>query len=53
MAAEIEATIGETPELIEGGSGVFDVLCEGALIYSKAETGRFPKPGELAELLQD
>jgi selenoprotein W-related protein len=53
VAAEIGAAIGATPELIEGGSGVFEVVRDGALIYSKKETGRFPNPGELTELLQD
>lgn len=37
--------------MIEGGRGIFDVVVEGDLVFSKAETGRFPKPGEIATLL--
>lgn len=36
----------------EGVSSQFDVLRDGALVYSKAETHRFPEPGEVLALLQ-
>ena len=49
-AAEIESVTGTAPELIPGESGVFDVVRDGERLYAKSETGRFPKPGELAEL---
>lgn len=35
--------------LVTGGSGVFDVVVDGDLIYSKAETGRHANPGEVLE----
>tara|TARA_R110002110_G_scaffold153501_3_gene346893 strand:+ start:289 stop:417 length:129 start_codon:yes stop_codon:yes gene_type:complete len=34
------------------GKGIFDVSLNGALIYSKYETGRFPAPGEITHLIQ-
>jgi len=37
--------------LIEGGGGVFTVVVDGNLIYSKKETGRFPELGEVADLI--
>jgi selenoprotein W-related protein len=38
--------------LIAGSGGIFDVKLDGALIYSKAETGRFPEAGEVTAILQ-
>jgi selT/selW/selH-like putative selenoprotein len=39
-------------ELIEGSGGIFDVVADGALIFSKHRTGRFPEPGEIARVLK-
>ncbi len=39
------------PELVQGGSGVFDVHVDGQRIYSKDETGRFPDPDEILRQL--
>lgn len=33
-----------------GTKGVYDVVVDGELIYSKAETGRHAEPGEVLEL---
>lgn len=33
-----------------GSKGVFDVTVDGAIIYSKAETGRHAEPGEVLDL---
>lgn len=33
-----------------GSAGVYDVVVDGELIYSKAETGRHAEPGEVLEL---
>ena len=32
--------------LIPSGGGVFDIRVDGATVFSKAESGRFPEPGE-------
>ena len=37
--------------MVEGGRGIFDVVVEGDLIFSKHQVGRFPKPGELTKML--
>ncbi|MFT7220698.1 MAG: hypothetical protein ACI8Z1_002318 [Candidatus Azotimanducaceae bacterium] len=33
------------------GKGIFDVVIEGTLVYSKYETHRFPGPGEVIALM--
>jgi selT/selW/selH-like putative selenoprotein len=35
-----------------GGKGQFDVVADGALVFSKHETGRFPEDGEILEALR-
>ncbi len=35
-----------------GGSGVFDVVVNDQLIYSKGQTGRHAEPGEVLRLFQ-
>jgi selT/selW/selH-like putative selenoprotein len=39
-------------ETTPGGSGQFDVLRDGKLVFSKHEVKRFPEPGEVLSLLQ-
>ena len=39
-------------ELIEGRGGIFDVVVDGRLIYSKHETGRFPDHEEVLSRLK-
>jgi len=40
--------------LIQGAGGVFDVKCDGKLIYSKQhiEGRRFPQQGEITKLVE-
>jgi len=51
LAAAIEAQTGVRPELVGGGSGVFDVDVDGARLFSKHEAGRFPDDEEILERL--
>ena len=37
------------PELVAGGGGIFDVMVDGALRYSKHSTGSFPDEDVLIE----
>jgi len=32
---------------VKGSGGVFDVVIDGQLVFSKKQEGRFPEPGEL------
>lgn len=52
MAAQIKDEFGVESELISGSGGVFDVVADGKLIFSKHETGRFPDPDEVIESLE-
>ncbi len=36
-----------------GGSGIFDVVVNDVMLYSKAETGRHAEPGEVLGLFKD
>ena len=40
------------PELIKGSGGIFDVTADGALVYSKHSTGRFPENAEVLQALR-
>lgn len=41
---------GATVELIEGGGGVFEIVRDGELVYSKRKLGRFPSDEEVASI---
>ncbi|MCY3660537.1 MAG: Rdx family protein [Caldilineaceae bacterium] len=43
----------ESMKLIAGGGGRFEVVVDGDLIYSKAETGRHAEEGELVRLVAE
>ena len=45
--AAIQEARGVESELVQGDNGVFDVVVDGKLIYSKHQTGRFPDPDEI------
>ena len=51
MSAEIKEFTDAEVKLIAGGGGVFDVRCDGKLVFSKFEKKRFPDIGEMADLL--
>jgi selT/selW/selH-like putative selenoprotein len=51
MAARISEVAGIKPELIEGRNGVFDVVADDKLIFSKHQVGRFPDDEEVIKLL--
>jgi len=40
-------------ELVRSGGGVFEVVLNGSLIYSKRATGRHCTPEEILQLLGD
>lgn len=52
MAAELEKRHAIKARLIKGGKGVFDVKADGELVFSKYQVRRFPKDGEVADLLE-
>jgi selenoprotein W-related protein len=48
----IERELGAGVELIEGRGGVFDVVADGTLLFSKKKEGRFPEPDEILRALR-
>ena len=48
----MQKTFGVEVELLASSGGVFEVVVDGKLIYSKKNLGRFPEEGEVANLLR-
>jgi len=51
VLAETKLAAGVSADLIPGSAGIFEVKKDGVVIFSKYKLGRFPKEGEIAELL--
>jgi len=51
LAAEFKERFRVEPELVKGRGGVFEVIVDGALLFSKRALGRFPEEGEVARLI--
>ena len=51
MAALLKKHCGNEVELIESTGGVFEVMVDGVLVYSKKETGEFPDEQKLVKQL--
>jgi selenoprotein W-related protein len=49
LAAEIRKARGLDATLIKGSGGQFEVVIDGALIFSKKQLGRFPETDEILE----
>jgi selT/selW/selH-like putative selenoprotein len=52
LAADLQDALDVESELLKGGAGVFDVVVDGELVFSKARSGRFPNDGEILALLE-
>lgn len=48
----MKKSLGVKSRLIAGSGGVFEVMVDGRLVFSKKEAGRFPEPGEIAGMLR-
>lgn len=51
MAAKIKEAFGTDPKLIPKGGGVFEVVVDDELVYSKLQTGSFPNEEQLINKL--
>jgi selT/selW/selH-like putative selenoprotein len=47
LAATIKSETGVESELVCGGGGIFDVVVDGDMIFSKFELDRFPEDDEI------
>jgi len=48
----MKKTFGAEVELISSSGGVFEVIAEDSLIFSKKGLGRFPEDGEVEHLVK-
>jgi selenoprotein W-related protein len=48
----LEGALGIESDLVASGGGVFEISVGGKLIFSKRSLGRFPRDGEVVELLR-
>ena len=49
----IREEFGVESQLVKGDEGVFDVVADGRLVFSKHREGRFPEEQEVLEALRD
>jgi len=47
LAADLNEKYGVEVRLIESGGGVFEVVVDGDLVFSKKELSRFPEHSEI------
>ncbi len=52
LAAEIKQRFGVEPVLIPGKGGIYDVVVDGKMIFSKHAEGRFPEDHEVFDALE-
>jgi len=51
--AELCEAFGVESEMVPGRDGIFDVYIDEKLVFSKFETGQFPKPGEIIQKIKE
>ena len=52
LADELRTDFNVEVKLVPGTNGIFDVIVDGKRVFSKAEVGRFPEPGEVSNKLK-
>lgn len=52
LAEELRKEFNVEANLVPGRGGIFDVIVDDKLVYSKAKTGRFPEPGEVTKIMK-
>jgi len=53
LAAELQKQYPDSViELRKGSGGAFEIKCDGELIFSRLQQGRFPEPGEIVKKLR-
>ena len=52
LADELHNAFGVKAKLVPGRNGIFDVIVDDKLIFSKSQTGRFPETGEVVAKLK-
>ncbi len=52
MAEELRKNFGAGVKLVPGHNGIFDVIVDEEMVFSKYEAGRFPNHGEVSSKLK-
>ncbi len=52
LATELQNTFGVKANLIPGRKGIFDVIVDSKMLFSKFQEGRIPETGEIAAKLK-
>ncbi|MBA3003138.1 MAG: SelT/SelW/SelH family protein [Desulfurivibrio sp.] len=52
LEAELTQQFGAEIELIPGSNGIYEIMADGRLIFSKQKSGRFAEPEEIIRLIQ-
>jgi selenoprotein W-related protein len=53
LGIELKKNYGAEVVYKDGKNGIYNVIVDGELIFSKFDKGRFPKKGEILEILQN
>jgi len=52
LGAELTKEFGVVAKFIESGGGVYEIVVNNNLIFSKKQLNRFPNKGEIVELIK-
>ena len=52
LAEELVNALDVKAKLVPGHNGIFDIIADGKLIFSKFQAGRFPETGEVVAKLK-
>lgn len=52
LQADLEKSLGVKPKIRWGGTGQFDVMVDGKVVYSAQETGRIPTTEEIVKIIK-
>ncbi|MBU1340351.1 MAG: Rdx family protein [Proteobacteria bacterium] len=52
MAETIKENFGISPELVPGSKGIYDIIVDQKIIFSKHQAKRFPDNDEIIELIK-
>ncbi|MBU0971407.1 MAG: Rdx family protein [Proteobacteria bacterium] len=52
MADILKQKLGYLPKLIPGSNGVYDIVADGRLVFSKHQENRFPENDEIIRSLK-
>jgi len=47
----LKKAFGAETELVPGVKGIFDVVVDGKMVFSRFREDRFPEPGEVVKML--